>query len=295
MPQQKPAGFVPDGFEPDGPTTTPAPERSMLQTAAEVGKGFLKGAGATVAGLGEMAANAGMLPGVQPAAFNPAMRHPVFTRAEEATTATNTPQMVGKGIETAAEIALPAIGGARAAIGSIPSKARALSNFAKAAVANPIAIDVELPGQAGLRVMQLAERGGGNLPRPVSQFLQWITNPDKPAMTYEVARDFSSGLGRLSRNEMARMPPALAYEVAGLHSALKKSVAEAAGKAGKGREYAQAMTEYAKAKRLETAISEVMEGAKGALPKAIGGGAAGAGAGAGWWLTHRISSMLGGD
>lgn len=277
-------------------TPPTAPERTTMQTAAEVGKGFLKGVGASVAGLGEMAANAGAIPGVVPGSyFNPAMRHPAFTRAEEMTTAQNTPQMVGKGLETVAEMALPVGAGAKAGLEAIPSAARAGQRFQSVmGAAKAIPIDVEGPGQIGLRIMDVAERGGGALPQPVRQFVNWATSPSKEPMTYEIARDFASGISRLSANEMGRLSPAVAREVAGLRVALNKAVGDAAAKAGKGREYAQAMTEYAKSKRLQGAIEDVMTGAKSALPKAIGGGAAGAGAGAGWWLTKHITDLLGG-
>ncbi len=280
----------------NAPDTPPAsPERSMMQTAAEVGKGFLKGAGSTVAGMGEMAANAGMLPGVTPSAFNPAMRPAAFTKAEEETTAQNTPQMVGKGLEFVAEMAMPAGAGAKAGLDAIPSAARAGRNFQSVmSAAKSVPINVEAPGQIGLRIMDVAERGGGALPQPVRQFVNWATNPSKEPMTYEIARDFASGISRLSANEMGRLSPAVAREVAGLRVALNKSVADAAAKVGKGQEYAKAMTEYAKSKRLQGAIEDVMTGAKSALPKAIGGGAAGAGAGAGWWLTKHITDLLGG-
>ncbi len=267
-----------------------------MDTAKDVGIGFAKGAGSTVAGLGEMAANAGMLPGVQPSAFNQAMRPPAFTKAEEATTAQNTPQMVGKGLETVAELALPAGAGARAAVDAIPSAARAGQRFQSVmGAAKAIPIDVEAPGQIGLRIMDVAERGGGALPQPVRQFVNWATNPSKEPMTYEIARDFASGISRLSANEMGRLSPAVAREVAGLRVALNRSVADAAAKVGKGQEYAKAMTEYAKSKRLQNAIEDVLTGAKSALPKAIGGGAAGAGAAGGWWLTKHITSLLGGE
>lgn len=273
-----------------------APQGGMLQTAKDVGIGIAKGAGATVAGLGELAANAGMLPGVRPSAFNADMRNPAFQRAEQATTATNTPQMIGKGLETVAELALPAGAGARAAMEAIPSAARAGGKFQSVmGAARAIPIDVEAPGQIGLRIMDVAERGGGSLPQPVRQFVNWATSPSKEPMTYEIARDFASGISRLSANEMGRLSPAVAREVAGLRVALNKAVGDAAGKVGKGRDYAQAMTEYAKAKRVQNAIDDVLQGAKSALPKAIGGGAAGAGAAGGWWLTKHLSSLLGGD
>lgn len=253
--------------------------------AREVAKGVLKGATSSLAGLGEMMANAGMLPGVQPAAFNSDMRNPVFRRAEEALTAANTPQMVGKGLEVAAEMALPT----GVAANAVPRAARAAGKFQEVmAAAKHVPVNADAAGEVGLRIMQLAERGGGSLPRPVSQFLQRITHPDKAPMVYEEARDFASGISRLSANEFQRLTPAVAREVAGLRVALNKGVAEAAAKAGKGREYAQAMSEYGKAMKLRGIIDDVVTGAKKALPYA---GAAAAGT----WLTKEALALLGGD
>lgn len=275
----------------------PEKARTWMDTAKDVGIGVAKGAGSTVAGLGEMAGNAGLLPSVRPNAFgDSAMRNPAFAQAEQATTATNTPQMIGKGLEAAAELALPVGAGAKAAAEAIPSAARAGAQFQSVmGAARAIPLNVEAPGQVALRIQQLAERGGGSMPRPVSQFLQRITNPEKAPLDYEEARDFASGISRLSANEFQRMGPSVAREVAELRVTLNRSVAEAANKAGKGKEYAQAMNEYAKAKKLSGMIDDAVAGAKSALPKAIGGGAAGAGAGAGWWLSKEIMSLLGGS
>lgn len=253
--------------------------------AREVAKGVLKGATSSLAGLGEMMANAGMLPGVQPAAFNSDIRNPVFRRAEETTTAANTPQRVGKVLEAGAEMLLPTGQAAKA----VPSVARAGAAFQDVmSAAKHIPVNADAAGEVGLRIMQLAERGGGSLPRPVSQFLQRITHPDKAPMVYEEARDFASGISRLSANEFQRLTPAVAREVAGLRVALNKGVAEAAAKAGKGREYAQAMSEYGRAMKLRGIIDDVVTGAKKALPYA---GAAAAGT----WLTKEALALLGGD
>lgn len=258
--------------------------RTWMDTAKDVGIGLVKGLGSSVAGAIETAANAGVIPGVVPSAFNEAMRSPAFTRAEEITTATNTPQMIGKGLEMAGELAVPT----GQAVNAIPRASRAAGKFQEVmGAARHIPIDVEAPGQVGLRIMQLAERGGGSLPRPVSQFLQWVTNPQKEPMTYEVARDFASGISRLSANEMGRLAPNVAREVASLRVELNKAVGQAANKAGKGREYAEAMTEYAKAMRLRNAIDEAVQGAKRAAIPAALGAAAGS-----YWLTKKITSML---
>lgn len=295
-----PAASGPSGVPPQvlarsamGPRKPAATEDFMdpptTSTAREVAKGVGKGLASTVAGLGEMAATSGLIPGLSAQAdpFNPVLRHPVFTRMEEATTAENTPQMVGKGLETVAELALPT----GAAANAVPRAARAAGKFQDVmSAAKNIAVNPEVPGQVGLRIMQLAERGG-TMPRPVSQFVQWVTNPDKAPMTYEVARDFASNISRLSANEMQRLTPVMAREVAELRVALNKAVGEAAAKAGKGKEYAQAMKEYGQAMKLRGMIDKVGEGAKRSIPYA---GAAGLGAAGATWLTKGIMDLMGG-
>jgi hypothetical protein len=258
-------------------------------TLGDVGIGFAKGVGSFVANtVGEGAANAGLIPGAQPAAFNADMRNPVFRRAEEALTATNTAQKVGKGLEMAAEIALPVGAGGKAAVEAIPTATRAAGKFQEVmSAARHVPIDITGPGDVALRISELAERGG-SMPMAVNKFLRRVTDPEKPAMAYEEARDFASNISRLSANEFQRLTPAVAREVAGLRVALNKAVGDAAAKAGKGREYAEAMSEYAKAKRLHGIIDDVVTGAKKALPYA---GAAAAGT----WLTKQAMSLLGGD
>lgn len=259
--------------------------------------GAAKGAAHTALDIGESTINAGAIPGqiptghgILPGALpNPAIQ---TGRSMTAYRPDNIGERVGGGLETVAEMAIPVA----KTIEAIPSAVRAGRLFQDVmSVAKEVPINVEAPGQAALKIMDIAEQGGGSLPQPVRQFLNWVTNPAKEPMNYEVARRFASGISRLSANEMGRLSPVVAREIASLRVALNKSVADAAGSVGKGIEHAKAMTEYAKAKQLQGAIDEVLAGAKSALPKAIGGGAAGAGAGAGWWLTHKITSLLGGD
>lgn len=284
--------------QPQAPAAAPA-TRSTLGTigdyVGDVAVGAVKGAASTVAGLGSMAGN---LPNVfDPAGGNlrqavdtlygkPGISRAAFNAADEMTTATNTPQMVGKGLETVAELALPVGMGGKAVMEAIPTTAKAGAKFQSVmGAARNIPVVTDAPGEVGLRIMQLAERGGGSLPRPVSQFLQRITHPDKAPMAYEEARDFASGISRLSANEFQRMGPAVAREVAGLRVTLNKAVADAAGKAGKGAEYAQAMNEYAKAMRLKHAVNEAWTSAKRVAPYATA-------AGAGTWLTTKLLGLL---
>jgi hypothetical protein len=86
------------------------PKRASSGWPATIGDvllGGLKGAGSTVAHLGEMAVNAGAIPGVLPAGLSPEFRNPIFQRAGEATTPTNTAQKVGKIAEQIGEVVLP--------------------------------------------------------------------------------------------------------------------------------------------------------------------------------------------
>lgn len=253
--------------------------------------GFGKGTASTAADVLEAGLNTGMIPGMmpRPTLLQPEFRHPAFTQAEEATTATNTPQMVGKGLETAAEILIPGTKLGKAAIEAIPSAARAGGKFREVmSAARQIPIDVNAPGEVALRISQLAERGG-SMPMAVNKFLRRITDPEKAPMVYEEARDFASNISRLSANEFQRLTPVVQREVAGLRVALNKSVADAAVQAGKGKEYAEAMTEYAKSMKLQKVVDSFYEGAKKAAPWATGAGAA-------VWLSNHLKSLLpGGD
>ncbi len=190
-------------------------------------------------------------------------------------------------------VAQIAYGGVKGAEEIIPSAARAKQGFQSVmAVAKDIPVDVEAPGRVALKVMDLAERGGGSLPQPVRQFANWITNPKKGEMTYETARDFASGISRLSVNEFSRMSPSVAREVAGLRVTLNEAVAKAAQQAGKGEEYASAMKEYARAMKLKDAIDTAVSAAKKSAPYAT---AAAVGGGAGYWLTRQVRSLLGSE
>lgn len=87
-----------------------------LQQLKDVAIGGVKGLGSSIATIGEMAAAGGRLPGVQSGMLDPTFRHPAFTRAEEVTTATNTPQRIGKVAEQVAELAAPVYQGGKAAL-----------------------------------------------------------------------------------------------------------------------------------------------------------------------------------
>lgn len=104
-------------------------------TPREFAKGVLKGTASSLAGIGEMMANAGMLPGVLPNMGGPeALRNPVFRRVEEATTAANPAQKAGKTAETVAELAAPAFEAGKAGVALAKAAPALLGKVAPAAV-----------------------------------------------------------------------------------------------------------------------------------------------------------------
>ncbi len=186
---------------------------------------------------------------------------------------------------TLALAALPMV--AKGAMGAIPSKARAAGNFQQVmGAAKNVPIDISEPGNAALRIVQLGERGG-TAPRAVTQFVRRVTDPAKPTMTYEEARDFASNISRLSADEYNRLPPAMQREMIQLRVALNGSVAKAASAAGKGAEYAAAMKEYAQAARLAQLGDNIWSGVKRSAPYLTAAGATSYG-------IHKLSDLMGG-
>jgi hypothetical protein len=265
--------------------TEPTTLQRGVRIAKDLGIGAAKGLGSTVTGLSEMAVNAGAVPGVTPAAFNSAMRHPVFQRAEDATTASNTTQRVGKVAEQVGEAVLPMAAGANA----VPRMARAGRTFQSVmGAAKDVPLNVEAPGQVALRIQELAERGG-TMPRMVRQFVQRVTDPAKAPLAYGEGRDFASNISRLSADEYNRLTPVIQREVGSLRTALNGSLHEAAGSVGKGTEYANAMKEYSQAAKLNTFRDALLDALKkGAVP-------AGSAAGAGYYLGGKLRGLLGGE
>lgn len=292
----------PPGFDPQRAAAIvrqAAVPRSVLDTAKDVAIGAGKGAIHTALDLGQAVsaipgvgrvtnAIGNALGGVAGQALygqqaQPATNDAAFQSARSGTAYTNTPQMVGGGLETLGELALPVGEAAKA----VPTAAKAGAKFQEVmSAARTLPVDVNGPGQVALRIQELADRGG-SMPMAVRKFLGRITNPAGGDLTYEEARDFASNISRLSANEYQRLTPVVAREVANLRVALNDAVAKTAQSAGKLDEYRSAMREYARAMQLRDAISSVAEGAKRSVPYATA-------AGAGAWLTSRILRMLGG-
>lgn len=210
-------------------------------------------------------------------------------RNEPMVPTTNVPQnfsgKVGSMIPVVAEMVAGGRQPAATMIDAIPSTVRAGKNFQSVmAAAKDVPIETKEIGDIALRIHQLSENGG-QLPIAVRKLLNRMTDPNKGALAYGDARDFASNISRLSVNEMKRLTPVVAREVAGLSAALSRANARAAQQVGKFDEYAAAMNEYAKAMRLRNAVDVVVQGAKKGLPYATA-------AGAGTWLTKKIYDAL---
>lgn len=276
-----------------------APRRTWADTASDVGIGALKGAAHTALDAGQLVR---AIPGVGTATdaignalggaagqalygtqAQPASGDTAFQQARDNTQYSNAPQMVGGGLETAAELAVPVTKGVQA----LPNAERAGKTFqAVMGAAKSQPVDVNAAGQIALRVQELADRGA-SMPMVVRKFLNRITSPTAGPMTYDEARDFSSNISRLSANEYQRLSPVVARQVGELRVTLNRAVADAAQAAGKGADYADAMKEYAQAMKMRDVLNAAWEGGKRAFPYL---GAAGAGG----YLAKKFKDVLGG-
>jgi hypothetical protein len=106
----------------------------------------------------------------------------------------------------------------------IPSEARAGAAFDQVmgAVRN-VPIDVAAPGQVALNIQQLAKAGGA-MPKVVRDFLNRVTDPKQPPLTFEPARDFYSNASRLSADEFDGLTPNMKRQVGNFRDALDNSL-----------------------------------------------------------------------
>lgn len=238
------------------------------QAAVNVGKGVAKGAAGTAVDLGRLIELltpierlTGGIPqdaeaqlGIQPEGFA---------------------QHLGSTLEKIAEFAIPA---GKAGLAALPSTARAGAKFQSVmGAAKAVPIDITETGNVALRIQQLAERGG-SMPKVVRDFLRRATDPNKPPIAYEEARDFASNISRLSADEFKRLTPVVRREVGNLRAALDRALTSAASSVGKGDEYAAAMKEYRRAAQGRDVANTAMKyGKKAAITGAVGTGAYGAG------------------
>lgn len=147
----------------------------------------------------------------------------------------------------------------------IPTRAKAGRQFQQvmSKVGDEV-VDVAKPGDAALRISELAERGG-SMPKAVRDFMKRATDPTKGEPTYREMRDFYSNISRLSANEFQRLTPVVRMEVGKLRVALDRALAATAAKGGEEATYRAAMKQYALAARARELVEKAAKYGAGAL------------------------------
>ena len=158
----------------------------------------------------------------------------------------------------------------------------AINAAADAARTADVAVDFAPVVQQAQRIRELASRGGV-MPKAVRNMLQYADKGER--ITFDVARDFSSNISRLSANEFQKLTPALQREIVQLRSALGNALQAGAEQAGKGAEYAGGLKEYASAKKAEDMREMLWKLLKAGIASGGVGGAFEAG-------RRKIGSML---
>jgi len=142
-------------------------------------------------------------------------------------------------------------------------------------------IDVARPGEAALRSFQLAREGNPAPGKPIRDFLARTTAPDRltaggaeithPPLTFGEGRNlYSAGRGKLATDEMTRMNGKQIKALGDFTNDLGTSLSNTAAEHGQGEQYSKALTEYRRAKQLQSGLKTAGK---------IAGGAAVAGAG----------------
>lgn len=259
------------------------PSAGRLEPAAATSLGFLRGVGSGAVDMAQGAASSlmgiansfasvedqGAVNTAQAAGkpYQPEARPPMPSPD-------NLSGKVGAMLPDVAMSVMPIGEGVAAAKNALPSAARAGKNFQTVmGAAKDIVVDVGPAGDRALRVYDLAQKGA-YLPKPVANFLQWVTNPKKAALTYKDSRDFASAMSRLSAAERSSMTPTVKREVAQMAADLNLANANAAKAAGRGAEYKAAMREYANAMAMRDAIDGALKHSKKAALGAAGLGGA---------------------
>jgi hypothetical protein len=197
-----------------------------------------------------------------------------------------TKDVVGGGLQ-AAQIPASFMGGegVSAAASKIPSaeRAGAAMNAVKAAVGSHT-IDVGEVGNTALRAKQIAE-AGGRMPKVINDFLRRATDPAKPPITYEEARDFYTNATKIASGEYTQFSGPMKAQVAEFTRKLGSALNEVAERAGRGEQLQQAMNEYSNAMKMKGAAQTAKDIV---MKKILPSGAVGAGIAGGEMLVKQV-------
>lgn len=158
---------------------------------------------------------------------------------------------------------------------AFPNKPAAGALFSEASsAAGETPIDLSRPGNTALKIKDMSE-AGGSMPKVIRDFIRRNTDPSKPPLTYDEARQFYSNASRLSADEGMRLTPQMKRMLGQFTNDLGESISQTAEQAGVGPQYQGAMKQYRQAAKLEDMVDSLK---KNAIK--IGLGAAGTGAAA---------------
>jgi hypothetical protein len=134
---------------------------------------------------------------------------------------------VGAGMADLAPVALGAI--APEVMDALPSTARAGSLFDSVdAAAGKVPIDVSDPGTVAGRAKELFDRGEPQLPSVIRKFYNRVNTPGGADVSFAEARDYySSAAQKLSPDELQKMTPRMASQLAQFKEALGRSLTDA--------------------------------------------------------------------
>jgi hypothetical protein len=159
------------------------------------------------------------------------------------------------------------------AFGSLEKAGELFDTVRAAAQDEPIQISDELYS-ALADIKKLADAGAKGTPRVATKLANRLSNVDQE-LYWDEARRFYSNISRLSANEYNSMAPQMQRAVGQLGRALGDVLQGTAESVGKGDEYAQAMSEYARSKAWQQFGSNAWNFAKQVAPYALGVGAGG--------------------
>lgn len=198
-------------------------------------------------------------------------KKPYLSRVMDAAT----PGNVGTAVGTSTQVAPMLLSGAdmaapdRPLMGEIPTRAKAGKVFGSVmndAADQPVNLTRSMKPLE--RAQQLSTRGHGTVSAADNLYKRLNTvNP----LNYREARDWASGLSRLTANDTMNASPSLRSQVGELSHAFNEDIGDTAASVGRGEDYAKAMRDYRRASQLGNAAKTA---AKWAIPAAAGGGAA---------------------
>jgi len=140
-------------------------------------------------------------------------------------------------------------------------------------VAKDTPVSLDNAQQGALKLMDWQRKT--QLGPTVNKFLNRITSAKQGPLTYGEARDWYTVLGRLSSDEMSKLPPPVMRDLQGMVGSLKQDIGAAAEQAGQGPNYWEAMKQYATGKQGQKGLEALKEVGVNALKYGAGPGLAG--------------------